>query len=433
MSTQVTTCYSILLLILFSAAVQAELVNHIDRDNAKELVAAGDCVACHTSNGGKPFAGGLKMSTPIGNIYSTNITPDKETGIGDYNYEEFEKALREGVAKDGHYLYPAMPYTSFAKIDDGDMHLLYDYFMSQVEPVTQQNRDSDIPFPLNIRWPLALWNMIYQDRTRYNPDPIQGKEWNRGAYLVQGLGHCGSCHTPRGIAFQEKASDQHNDVFLTGGTLEGWNAPNLTGNMKNGLGRWSVEEIEQFLKTGQTAYSAAFGSMTDVIEHSTQYLSKADLRAIAVYLKTLKSSEPSSKTPEVNEISTLSLMKGDLSPLGAREYLDNCSACHRVDGEGYANTFPSLAHNSAVLSNDPTSLISITLKGGKMPVTQDKPTGLTMPGFAWRMDDEQIARVLTFIRSSWGNDASPLSAEDVQTIRKNITPDELKTQPTLVP
>lgn len=433
MSVQRKSGFALLPIALLIASVQARAANDIDLKSAQELVAAGDCVACHTGPGGKPFTGGLPMSSPIGTIYSTNITPDKETGIGDYRYEDFAKALREGVAKDGHYLYPAMPYTSFAKINDADMHLLYSYFMTQVAPVKQANRDSDIPWPLSIRWPLAIWNMMFQDSERYKPDPTQSEAWNRGAYLVQGLAHCGTCHTPRGIGFQEKASTGREEAFLTGGTLEGWHAPDLTGNVKSGLGRWSVAEIEQFLKTGQTAHSAAFGSMIDVIEHSTQHLSPADLDAIAVYLKSLPSSQPTAKAPEENGATAAALIKGDLSLPGAREYVDNCSACHSLSGKGYANTFPALALNPAVLSDDPSSLISITLRGSQMAVTKDRVTGLTMPGFAWRMDDEQVARVLTFIRSSWGNDAPKVSADKVKAIRKDIPAAELQRQPSLKP
>jgi len=256
MSTQRIGLFSLLPLALLAASAQAKSADDFDVNSAKALVAAGDCVACHTGPGGKPFAGGLTMTTPVGDIYSTNITPDKETGIGDYSYEEFARALREGVAKDGHHLYPAMPYTSFAKINDEDMHLLYRYFMTQVAPVKQANRDSDIPWPLSMRWPLAVWNMLFQDSDRFKPDAGRSAEWNRGAYLVQGLAHCGTCHTPRGIAFQEKGSTERDADFLTGGTLEGWHAPDLTSNMKSGIGRWSVEEITQFLKTGQTAHSA---------------------------------------------------------------------------------------------------------------------------------------------------------------------------------
>lgn len=388
----------------------------------EQLARAGDCVACHTAQGGKPFAGGLKMSTPVGAIYSTNITPDKETGIGGYSYEDFAKALREGVAKDGHNLYPAMPYTSFARINDEDMRALYDFFMHKVAPVKQQNRDSDIPWPLNMRWPLSAWNLMFLDDKPFKPDSSQSEEWNRGAYLVQGLGHCGSCHTPRGIGFQEKAQDQTGSDWLTGGTLEGWHAPDLTGNVKSGLGRWSQQDIVDFLKSGQTPHGMAFGSMHDVVVDSTQHLSDADLNAIAVYLKSLKSSDPQAQAPKPDTATARALIKGDVSKPGAQEYVDNCAACHRLDGKGYARTFPALAHNSAVLSDDPSSLISIVLKGGQAPVTHSAPTGLTMPDFAWRLSDKQVADLLTFVRGGWGNNAAPVTPDQVKEIRETLPP-----------
>ncbi|NDL62137.1 c-type cytochrome [Acerihabitans arboris] len=390
------------------------------------LATAGDCVACHTTAGGRPFAGGLKMNTPVGAIYSTNITPDKDTGIGDYRYEDFAKAVREGVAKDGHHLYPAMPYTSFAKINDEDMRALYDFFMRQVPAVKQPNRDSDIPWPLNMRWPLAAWNWVFHDDDAFRPDKGQNAEWNRGAYLVQGLEHCGTCHTPRGLAFQEKALDQSDDAYLSGGTLEGWHAPDLTGNANDGLGRWSADELVMFLKTGRTDSSAAFGAMTDVVEHSTQHLSDADLRAMAVYLKSIKSSDPHAAVPREDDATSAALVKGDMGKPGAQEYMDNCAACHRIDGKGYAKTFPALAHNPAVLSDDPSSLVSIVLRGGKMAVTKDAVTGLTMPDFAWRLDDRQVADLLSFVRSGWGNNAPPVSAKQVKELRKQLSTVERK-------
>ncbi|MCT4704810.1 cytochrome c [Enterobacteriaceae bacterium H16N7] len=386
----------------------------------QQLAAAGDCIACHTATGGQPFAGGLKMSTPVGAVYSTNITPDKQTGIGEYSYDDFVKAVRGGVAKDGHNLYPAMPYTSFSKISDEDMHLLYDYFMNQVTPVNQANKDSDIPWPLNMRWPLSMWNLVFHNDDAFQPEKGQSAQWNRGAYLVQGLGHCGSCHTPRGIGFQEKALDQHDDAWLTGGTLEDWHAPDLTGNVKDGLGRWSEQEIVEFLKTGHTDGSMAFGSMSDVVVDSTQHLSYRDLKAIAVYLKSLKSSDPKAVAPQADTATAMALTKGDMSKPGAQEYMDNCAACHRIDGKGYAKTFPALAHNSAVLSDDPSSLISVVLRGGKAPVTEGAVTGLAMPDFAWRLDDKQMANLLTFVRSGWGNNAPAVTAEQVKDIRKNL-------------
>lgn len=389
------------------------------------LSRAGDCVACHTAPGGKPFAGGLKMSTPVGAIYSSNITPDKNSGIGDYSEEDFSKALRQGIAKDGHHLYPAMPYPSFSKMTDNDVHDLYLYFTHQVAAVDQKNRESDIPFPLNMRWPLAVWNSVFLEKKPYYSDPQQTADWNRGAYLVQGLGHCGSCHTPRGIGYQEKALDQNDSDYLSGGTLEGWHAPNLRGDATTGLGQWNEEEISQFLERGHTERSAAFGSMVDVIQDSTQYLSDKDRHAIAVYLKSLPS-DGKLRVQVNNDSTTQALEKGDVSKAGAQVYLDNCSGCHLSSGQGEKNAFPQLAQNPAVVSEDASSVINIVLNGSHAPKTQKAPTGLTMPGFAWRLDNQEVADVVNFIRNGWGNQAPDISASQVNEIRKITRPVEPK-------
>lgn len=383
------------------------------------LAKAGDCAACHTIAGGQPFAGGLKMSTPVGAIYSSNITPDKATGIGDYSFADFSKAVRGGVAKDGSSLYPAMPYPSYAKISDEDMHALYDYFMQGVKPVNQANRSNDIPWPLSMRWPLALWRWAFTDDGSYVAKPDKSAQWQRGAYLVQGLGHCGSCHTPRGIGFEEKALDESNKDYLTGGTLEGWHAPDLTNSPAAGLGRWSEQDIALFLKTGANAQSAAFGSMTDVIAHSTQYLTDEDRQAIAVYLKSLPAAS-TQPAPKATDATAQALFKGDVSQTGAQVYVDNCAACHRTDGKGYNSTFPALAQNPALLSDDPSSVISIILKGGQRAITSQAPTGLTMPDFGWRLDDQQVADVANFIRNGWGNKASTVTADQVRKIRATL-------------
>ncbi|WP_314154488.1 cytochrome c [Rouxiella badensis] len=382
------------------------------------IATAGDCAACHTVSGSAPFTGGLKMVTPVGAIYSTNITPDKDTGIGNYSYEDFSRALRQGIAKDGHRLYPAMPYTEYAKINDDDMHALYSYLMNEVKPVHQTNRKSDIPWPLNMRWPLAAWDWAFHDSDVYKPDQTQSAEWNRGAYLVQGLTHCGTCHTPRGLAYQEKGFDQHDKRFLSGGQLAGWSAPDLTGNSKTGLGSWSAQEIAEFLKTGHTDGNAAFGPMSEAIEKSTQYLTDADLSAIATYLKSLPSSDAPAQASAKADSTSAALIKGDMSQPGSLLYMNNCSACHRIDGKGYTKSFPALAGNTAVMGDDPSSLINIVLAGAKTPVTRESITGLTMPDFAWRLNDQQVADVVTFIRSSWGNSASAVNAEEVAKLRK---------------
>ena len=235
-----------LLLIIGLCSIAAKADNNFT--NGQQLVAAGDCISCHTAKDGAPFAGGLKMITPIGAVYSSNITPDKTFGIGNYSYDDFVKAVREGVAKDGRNLYPAMPYTSYAKVTDQDMRMIYDYFMTQVKPVKQANLESDIPWLISMRWPLAVWNEIYLDNSIYQADNSKSEQWNRGAYLVQGLAHCGACHTSRGIGFAEKALDQSDQTYLTGALIDNWYAPDLTENAISGLGNWSKQDIIQLIK-----------------------------------------------------------------------------------------------------------------------------------------------------------------------------------------
>lgn len=385
------------------------------------LARAGDCVACHTGKGGKPFAGGLPMETPIGVIYSTNITPDK-TGLGDYSFEDFDKAVRHGVAKSGSTLYPAMPYPSYARVSESDMQALYAYFMKGVEPVAQANKDSDIPWPLSMRWPLTAWRWMFAPAVEdyqavAGSDPVI----SRGAYLVEGLGHCGACHTPRALTMQEKAlSAQDGSAFLSGSApLEGWIAKSLRGDHKDGLGSWSEEQLVQFLKTGRSDRSAVFGGMSDVVVHSMQYLSQDDLTAIARYLKSLPAVDPKDQPHQYDKQVAQALWKGDDSQRGASVYIDNCAACHRTDGHGYTRVFPALAGNPVLQTADATSLINIVLNGGTLPATHAAPSTFTMPAFAWRLSDQEVADVVSFIRGSWGNQGGPVKASDVADLRKD--------------
>jgi alcohol dehydrogenase (quinone), cytochrome c subunit len=385
------------------------------------LARAGDCVACHTAKGGKPFAGGLPMETPIGTIYSTNITPDK-TGLGDYSFDDFDKAVRHGVAKNGSTLYPAMPYPSYARVSDADMKALYAYFMNGVAPVTQENKGSDIPWPLSMRWPLTGWRWMFAPNVvAYQPADGEEAAISRGAYLVEGLGHCGACHTPRALTMQEKALSAHEgSVFLSGSApLEGWIAKSLRGDHKDGLGSWSEEQLVQFLKTGRSDRSAVFGGMSDVVEHSMQFMSDDDLTAIARYLKSLPANDPNDQPHPYDKQVAQALWKGDDSKPGASVYIDNCAACHRTDGHGYTRVFPALAGNPVLQSDDPTSLINIVLKGGTLPATRTAPSTFTMPAFAWRLSDQEVADVVNFIRTSWGNKGAQVKPADVADLRKD--------------
>jgi alcohol dehydrogenase (quinone), cytochrome c subunit len=389
-------------------------------EKGRSVAQASDCVACHTAAGGKAFAGGLAMQTPIGAIYSTNITPDKASGIGEYDFADFERAVRHGVRKDGSPLYPAMPYVSYSVLTDEDVQALYAYFVSAVEPVSQQNQASTIPWPTNMRWPLAWWQILFAGHRGFTPPEGATPEVARGAYLVEGAGHCGACHTPRGVAFQEKAlKDGPNGEFLSGSELEGWYAKSLR-HEDVGLASWSQQEIADFLKTGRNARTAAFGGMAEVIEHSTQHLSDADASAIAAYLAS-RAARPghAASAAKVEDATTAKLYdSADHSP-GALGYVARCAPCHRMNGQGAPRLFPALAGNAVVTTDNPSSLIQITLAGGAMAKTPADKTRPSMPELA-KLDDRAVADILTFIRSGWGNKASPVSANDVAAMRGAI-------------
>ncbi len=335
------------------------------------LARAGDCVACHTARDGKPFAGGLPMETPIGAVYSTNITPDRKTGIGDYSFEDFDRAVRHGVARSGDTLYPAMPYPSYARVSEADMRALYAYFMHGVEPVEQPNKASDIPWPLSMRWPLAFWRWTFAPEVKdfqaaAGQDPVLA----RGAYLVEGLGHCGACHTPRGLGMQEKAlAASDGAAYLSGSApLENWIAKSLRGDHRTGLGSWSEADLVSFLRTGRSERSAVFGGMSDVVVHSMQYMTDADLTAIARYLKSLPPADPADQPHVYDESVAQALFHGDDSKTGAALYVDNCGACHRTDGKGYARVFPALAGNPG--DRQRPDLLVHRAQGGTLPATR---------------------------------------------------------------
>ena len=385
-------------------------------EHGKYVAQLGDCIACHTAKQGKVMAGGLALSTPMGTIYSSNITPDRESGIGSYTFEQFDKVMREGVTPAGVNLYPAMPYPSYAKMSEEDMRALYAYLMQGVEPVQQANLEADMGFPFNQRWGLALWNVAFLDTQPFQPDPSRNEVLNRGAYLVQGLGHCGSCHTPRGIAFQEKAmSDEGRSGrhYLAGETVEHWRALSLRN-------LWTVEDTVQLLKTGQNRFATVAGNMADVIHHSTQHFSDYDLTAIASYLKSLPPGEDDLPMPSVARAPAAP--PADLfTSRGGLGYLQFCSDCHRSDGGGVKGLFPSLAGNPSIAANDPTSLLHITLTGWKTAQTATHPRVYTMPGFS-RLADSEIAEILSFVRTRWGNEGTPISAAQVKTLRDQLNP-----------
>lgn len=383
------------------------------------LARIGDCVACHTAPGGKPFAGGLRMDTPMGAIFSTNISPDKDMGIGDYTEAEFIRAVRQGVARDGHRLYPAMPYPSYAKTSDEDMKALYAYFMNEVPPISEPNKPSEIPWILRMRWPLIFWNFVFLDNDRFVSRASQSDEWNRGAYLVQSLGHCGACHTPRGIGFQEKALDESGTDFLSGAEVDHWYASNLTGNHNTGLGRWTLEDIQQFLEIGANQHASAFGSMTEVINNSTQNLTPKDLRAIAVYLKSLPGARDDDGIPWQPVAALPQTVSGNR---GSFLYTTHCGQCHGADGRGHAPWLAPLAGNPNVLEPDSSSLINVTLNGALPIVLHGVPAPYPMPNFRNVLDDQDVADVVNYMRTTWNNKAPAVSPAMVAKLRSVTHP-----------
>jgi mono/diheme cytochrome c family protein len=395
--------------------------NAMHGDKGEYLARAGDCIACHSVKGGKAFAGGLRMGTPMGVIYSTNITPDPDTGIGNYSLREFDRAVRSGIAKDGHHLYPAMPYPSYAKISDDDIQALYTFFMKEVPPIKQVNKPNEIPWYLSPRWPLAVWNMIFARSGVYVARPDRDPGWNRGAYLVEGLGHCGACHTPRGWAFQEKALDDGSSTYLQGAELDAWSAPNLRSDLRTGLGGWSQDDIVAFLKSGHNDKGVAFGSMLDVVNNSTPYLSEEDIRAMAAFLKSLPATASEAQFV-YDDAATKTLEAGTTQQAGAAIYLGMCAACHGMDGRGQAPFMPPLAGNPAVLDANPSSLINLVLNGADPLVVKGVPDAYRMPQFRIQLNDEAIGEVLSFVRDAWGNGAMRVTAEQVKKLRPVTDP-----------
>ena len=391
------------------------------------LATIGDCVSCHTRPGGEPFSGGLPLKTPFGTIYTANISSDKETGIGGWTEEQFTRAMREGIDDDGDHLYPAFPYTAYTKVTDEDIHAIYAY-LKTLNPVKYTPPKNEMSFPFNLRGLLTIWNKMFLKVGAYQPDTTQSAEWNRGAYLVQGLGHCGACHTPRNQLGAEKA-----DLALTGGTYQDdivdtvheqeivkednvvrmWSAVNLTSSPR-GIGAWSVDEIATYLKTGHTPYAGAFGPMAQVVNNSTKFLTDTDAHAMAVYLKSLP---PKAQEIE-NKVTPEQMQKGEIA------YTVRCGDCHLPTGAGIAKTpdadptkvSPPLINNAIVLAQDPASLINLILYGAHEQVLDDKAWP-KMPGFELNfglgMDDETIAALADYVRNSWGNQGGAVSPKDV--------------------
>jgi mono/diheme cytochrome c family protein len=373
------------------------------------LARAGDCVACHTAPDGKLFAGGRAMPTPFGTLYTSNITPDDETGVGAWSADQFYAMMHTGRFPDGGLLYPAMPFGSYTKVTRKGSDAIYAYLKS-IPAVKQQNRPHGLRFPYNNRSLILGWRTLFFNEGEYKPEPKQSEEWNRGAYLVEGLGHCGMCHT----AINAFGGSSESEAFQGGLIpMQNWYAPSLTSNKEAGLGDWSLEDISDLLKKGVSARGAVYGPMAEVVYNSLQYLNDADIRAMAVYLKSLGQGSP----PDAAASSVPRSESSLLLSLGKTIYDNHCATCHGENGLGKPPHFPALAGNQSIQMASAVNPIRMVLNGGYPPGTIGNPMPYGMPPFAQSLSDDEVAAVVTYIRTVWGNRGAPVSASDANALR----------------
>lgn len=405
------------------------------------LARAGDCVACHTSNEEEPFAGGYAFKMPMGTIYSSNITPSEQYGIGTWTRDEFAKAVRKGVRPDGTHLYPAMPYTAYANITDEDMDALYAYFTKGVAPVDKPLAEqTTLDFPFGLPGTMAVWNTLFANGKPFTPDSALSEEENRGKYLAEGLAHCSTCHTPRNALMAEQSGE-----FLAGGAVEGWYAPNITSDEVSGIGAWNKEEIVSYLKNGHAAGKAqAGGPMADAVEHSFRFLTDEDAGAIAAYLKTVPAIRDAGQTAPAYAVTKAAAVDwtafettqtendspehaSAASDDGAMLYNVNCAACHGISGEGSRDGyFPSLTSNTAVGAANPQNLVMAIAEGIHREGADGKAV---MPAFSEEaqvihtgLDNAQIAAVANFVTAQFGTGSANLTGEDVRVMRAGGSP-----------
>jgi len=400
-----------------------------DIESGRYLAVAADCMACHTAPAGKPYAGGYAIESPLGTIYATNITPSKTAGIGNYSEAQFARALREGVRADGSRLYPAMPYTSYAMLTDGDVHKLYSYFMHAVEPVdTPAASQTALPFPFNVRMSMLAWNAIFLDTKRFVPDPAKSQQINRGQYLAEGLAHCSACHTPRNFLMGEKGGS-----VLAGAPLGPWHAPNITSDKVSGVGGWSDAELVQYLKTGRVeGKGQAGGAMAEAVTNSFQHLRDDDVAAIVAYLRTVPPVRDNAQGQPAysygKAASDESTLRGASGPnehnslnSGAVLFSGYCASCHTASGSGSSGQdYPSLFHNTATGARNPANLVSAILYGVERKVGDNE---IMMPRFDARsyvnpLTDKQIALIANYVLKQYGNPEVQVSEAYVARARK---------------
>ena len=369
----------------------------------KALTEAGDCGSCHTADPAKPFAGGKRIATPFGGIYSANLTPDRNTGIGLWSDEDFRRSMRFGVRPDGANYYPAFSYPHFTKLTRDDILAIRSY-LATLAPITNTQPAPELRWPLNYRVLMRLWNFAFFRPGIFEPDQNKSAEWNRGGYLVEGIAHCGACHTPKNFVGAEK-----QNARFTGSVVEGWFAPRLDGTDRGGLKSWSVEDIAEYLGSGRNGHSHADGPMAQVVLNSTSHLSDADIRAIAVYLKELP--------PGAQEATVAAPPPAQMAN-GEKLYKGSCVACHELDGSGAPRIYPPLPGNANLQSADASSAIRIVLDGAETITTARAPNTGSMPPYASKMSDQDVADVVTYIRNAWGNAAPAVTPAEVAKARK---------------
>ncbi|MBR0788452.1 c-type cytochrome [Bradyrhizobium manausense] len=366
-------------------------------ERGRYLANAADCGSCHTVPGSDhPLSGGRPIETPFGTLVAPNITSDRETGIGAWSDDEFDAAVRTGMRRDGKRLYPAMPFPYFARMTREDIKDIRAY-LETVEPVHNPVKVNQLPFPLNQRMAMTVWDKLYFTPGEFMERSDKSKQWNRGAYLVEGPGHCGACHTPKTALGGDKS-----DKRFQGYTLQGWVAPDITSG-QGPLADWSADDLAQYLKTGHNRFAAAAGLMGEVVELSTSKLSDDDTKAMAAYLKDQSGPKPAADSSADSHVMAA----------GGAIYQDLCAACHKSDGTGVPNLIPNLSHAATVNTGDPTTVLRVILQGAQSVATDKEPTGPAMPAFGWQLNDAQVAAVATYVRNHWGK-APPVSEDEAK-------------------
>lgn len=391
------------IVIAFALAVAGSAVSAAE--DGRYLTILGDCAACHTAEGAKPYAGGRALTSPLGTFYTSNLTPDRETGIGEWTADDFWRAIHDGRSRNGARLYPAMPYPYFRMYSRAESDAMFAY-LKTLPAVHNVPPEHEVAFPVSQRSLLAIWNRLYLRKAEYVPDPTRSARWNRGAYLVKGPGHCGACHTPKNFLYADR-----EPLALSGNLVEDWWAADLTADEREGLGAWSENDIAEYLKTGRNQHAMAGGSMVQIIEASTSRMRDADLAAIATFLKDL---------PPVLTSQPLTEPAPSTMKAGRTQFRKHCQDCHNYDGTGVPRRYPTLAGSPTVQASNPTTILRIILAGQKPPAISARPDDDPMPAFADKMTDDEIADATTYLRNAWGNRAPAASAQQVRKLREAL-------------